>query len=1132
MGVLVLSLLPVTRFTPSSSAAEPPAAASGYAVVGIYVGGDRTSPTSVGPLGGVTFGFFTGSTRPTAFDATTGFATGTPAQTCTSTADGWCNLRVPIGTGSGEVAAGTRYWVAPISAPAGWYANEYFQTGPLTRGTGNAAFLQTPYIFQTPALQSNGRYVSTDSNSNFMDDPGDSVTDTQMMADNGTSAPSGASNATINAGNYYQRRAASSGIYMLSHANPALPNRCGLNVALVVDLSASVMTPTNYLPQLKSAMNEFVNALQGTPSQVSLTTFGTTSPAAGYAGSNTGLMPVASTADATAFKNIYAGWGTNTTNYTNWDAGLDRVATLDEDQHIDVAVMITDGNPTVYGASGATANGSGFTRFRELENSVASANAIKAQGTRVLAVGVGAGLDAGAARNLRAISGTTAYNGTDISSADYLQESSYGNAGDALHNLAVGACAPSISVIKQIIPSGGTLADAYTPASPWEFTATGAAGTFAPPHENDTSVTQSTDPSTGSTNFDLQVDPGPNRYGLAENLSAHPDYSLVPVTSDGSAIAGTGGGQNAFCVDKTHDDAPLAVTNTGPDSFSVEIHQDTAASCTVYNQAPPFDSATVAVHKTWSITSGGHTATYPEGDQPPGLESALSLTGPGTAGASGQSWDVPREGYQQRDPTNGVPGEPVTISEDVTLQMPGCRLTGASIDGTGLTAPQDLSATAPTYTHPEITQRTNEWTITNAVTCDTGLTLAKEVHPRDSADVTSWTLHADAPSGALPGPSGTSGSAAATADVTPGRAYTLSETPADDPELLNFVHTGTDCVLNDSGEGEVGNPVENSSVVVPLGQHMTCTFANTAVPLTVIKHVDGGTASPGDFEFHVDPVAPFPAGLPSRTFAGEASPGHHLLVRPGQTYRITETGGPAGYEMSSLVCGVRSARAAPDEFTMPANGSPVICTATNTYSTWTAEKSADPPPGQVQPGQVITYTLTARHLDGAPTQDVYLSDDLTQVLEHATFVHGSINASAGTASLQGNVVVWTVPELGGTETVSFQVRVNDDAWGATLTNQLGDHFTGTPEDPADPAVDCEQVTGRPDCDETVHHVSPEPSANGGGTNHAGGGSGGSSNGGGLLPDTGGPELWLLIGAALTIAVGGTFVAAGRSRRRI
>ena len=96
----------------------------------------------------------------------------------------------------------------------------------------------------------------------------------------------------------------------------------------------------------------------------------------------------------------------------------------------DVAVVITDGNPTYYGNP---VQGPGyFTRFREMENGIFSANAIKAKDTRMIAFGVGDGVS-GSANNLVAISGPTA-------GSDYYQTTDYAEAGAALRALALGNC--------------------------------------------------------------------------------------------------------------------------------------------------------------------------------------------------------------------------------------------------------------------------------------------------------------------------------------------------------------------------------------------------------------------------------------------------------------------------------------------------------------------------------------------------------------------------------------------------------------------------------------------------------------------------------------------------------------------
>ena len=164
-------------------------------------------------------------------------------------------------------------------------------------------------------------------------------------------------------------------------ANPVAPTKCGLDVALILDVSGSV---SGSLPALKLAATAFTNSLVGTPSQLALFTFAATAPAPGANNQNRPLTPVSTQAGAdtvNAWINGVTAGGT-----TNWDRGLFQVQ--QSTAQFDIAVIITDGNPTVYGNTEGPGN---YTRFREVENGIFSANAVKAEGTRMLAFGVGAG---------------------------------------------------------------------------------------------------------------------------------------------------------------------------------------------------------------------------------------------------------------------------------------------------------------------------------------------------------------------------------------------------------------------------------------------------------------------------------------------------------------------------------------------------------------------------------------------------------------------------------------------------------------------------------------------------------------------------------------------------------------------
>ena len=110
-----------------------------------------------------------------------------------------------------------------------------------------------------------------------------------------------------------------------------------------------------------------------------------------------------------------------------------------------------------------------------------------------------------------------------------------------------------------------------------------------------------------------------------------------------------------------------------------------------------------------------------------------------------QGWGVVRTGFQQ--------GNSTVLNETVSLRGLQCTLTSSLVtlaNGTTVSAALPFTAT--------LAGGANSYTVTNTVTCDTRLTLVKEVH--GSVAPTLWTLNAAAPAGALPGPSGTTGATA------------------------------------------------------------------------------------------------------------------------------------------------------------------------------------------------------------------------------------------------------------------------------------------------------------------------------------------------------------------------------------
>ena len=84
-----------------------------------------------------------------------------------------------------------------------------------------------------------------------------------------------------------------------------------------------------------------------------------------------------------------------------------------------------------------------------------------------------------------------------------------------------------------------------------------------------------------------------------------------------------------------------------------------------------------------------------------------------------------------------------------------------------------------------------------------------------------------------------------------------------------------------------------------------------------------------------------------------------------------------------------------------------ICETTHQTPGWTLEKSSDPASGStVQPGSSVTYTLTATNDSEGVVTGAVATDDLSDVLNHA-----SLDAVPEGATLTGTTLTWNIPEL-------------------------------------------------------------------------------------------------------------------------
>jgi len=162
----------------------------------------------------------------------------------------------------------------------------------------------------------------------------------------------------------------------------------------------------------------------------------------------------------------------------------------------------------------------------------------------------------------------------------------------------------------------------------------------------------------------------------------------------------------------------------------------------------------------------------------------------------------------------------------------------------------------------------------------TSLTLVKDV-AFGAADATSWTLKANGPQGALAGPNGKTGSAAATAEVTPDVAYSLNETGGSD----TYVQVGEWVCLD---QDALPVAVTAAAVSVPVGKLVTCTVTNATSSLTLLKHVVDPALDPADWSITASPAAG-PALSPTTVVGSEDASGANTFeVRPNHVYTISE----------------------------------------------------------------------------------------------------------------------------------------------------------------------------------------------------------------------------------------------------
>lgn len=311
------------------------------------------------------------------------------------------------------------------------------------------------------------------------------------------------------------------------------------------------------------------------------------------------------------------------------------------------------------------------------------------------------------------------------------------------------------------------------------------------------------------------------------------------------------------------------------------------------------------------------------------------------------------------------------------------------------------------------------------------LTLTKIVDGNETGSVAvpaDWTLTAT--------PQAITGQAAVSGNGDPTSAGGVSAVPVF-AGTYQLSETGPDGFTPGTWEcAGVVAPIVGGLVTIPSGGAVECQITNTATfpKLTLIKNVinegTDGIATPGDWTLSATGPSPI-SGVSGNLDEPDAV--LEVPVKVG-AYTLGEAGTSLGYLASKWSCDKEGFD--PDSAILQlTEGDNVTCEITNTAQPeeWTILKSSTPGNGEVQPGTDITYTITVRHVSGVLPTGIVVEDDMSQVLNNATMV-GVPNPSVGTASVTGSTLTWDIGTLAGTQTVTYTVHINDDAFGVRLRN--------------------------------------------------------------------------------------------------
>ena len=686
-------------------------------------------------------------------------------------------------------------------------------------------------------------------------------------------------------------REESSGGMMNVRVNPSLAEvDCGkgLDVAVLVDTSGSIKNHGNR-EGLEQASKSLISALAGSPEDprnntVALFSFAKTSPAAG------GNFPTPLSMDDPAkvgeANGIIDGYMKNLDGGTNWDMGLYRIAQeMQGGKSYDLVLVLTDGDPTFTNDAGH-GNGS-YTTFRDLEQAAYSANMVKAQGARVMAVGIGTEEQV-AAQNLAVISGPTPLGGgTPFAEADYVI-ADWSTVADQLSGIGTALKCEASVTVQKFVQDGKA---ERTTADGWDFTASTSDAAIDGGAEATVGKTTATADGAlpGSATWNLRFGASGTKatVNLAELMGADraaDEWSLTDVACT------RGGAPLEAAVDP--ESATATVQGLG-------VGDDVVCQFTNTRAVQPVD---LTIEKKWIVNNGDPIA---HADRPQGVDAELAVEGKDLAWGQVTS-EVAR-------------GEEVSFSEDWSSSK--CEIVDTDLvvdqggtaggvtvraDGTGadMTLAVDNSLKASDGANPAV-----KATVTNTIDCGQMLKLRKQIdgdaenHLLDTLPDSAFTMTATPTSGT--GELVWAKNADVWAAVDAGSTFALHEHI--DQQATTGVYapvTLADGLTWACDNADVALESGTETVTIPSGEDVACTIRNAKAEITVLNKVLGdGAAVPADWSYSVTPEDTAKGLSTDFETVGNASlerSGHApetVEVLPGEKVALTQGEQVPGYHL-------------------------------------------------------------------------------------------------------------------------------------------------------------------------------------------------------------------------------------------